>query len=167
VLPQASDFVSTLPSGDRRTEVMFDATAALAASKAVAAIGTFIWPPNQQYQKLEVDNDYLAKNQRVKVYMDLLTKKLFKARYAPRAGFEAQMGDHAMQGFVFGTGLMFVDDNIRARSLRYKALHLGHCYLVEDEGGRVDTVFRCWKWTLRQIEQRFPGKLPPKYAEPS
>lgn len=165
VLPQASDFVSKRPDGARRTELMFDATAALAANKAVAAISTFIWPPNQQYQKLEVSNDYLAKSPRVQVYMDQLTKKLFRARYAPRAGFESQMGDHALQGFVFGTGLMFVDDDIRNRSLRYKALHLGNCYLMEDESGRVDTLFRVWQWSLRQISQKFPGKLPPKLAD--
>lgn len=164
VLPQASDFVSHRPDGTRRTEIMFDATAALSAQKAVAAISTFIWPPNQQYQKLEVSNDHLAKDRDTQIYLDLVTRKLFKARYAPRAGFEAAMGDHALQGFVFGTGLQFVDDNVAAQSLRYKALHLGQCYLREDQGGRVDTVFRCWQWTLRQVEQRFPGRLPETLA---
>ncbi len=165
VYPLAADFTSQRGEGERRTEVMFDSTAAQAAEKATAAIGTFIWPPNQQYQTLEVDNEYLAKSQRVKEYMDLLTKKLFKARYAPRAGFESQMHDHALQGFIFGSALLFVDDNIRARSLRYKAMNLAQCFMLEDDGGRVDTVFRCFTWSLRQVEQRFPGKLPPKLAE--
>jgi len=163
VLPQAADFTSIRTNGERRTELMFDATAALASQKAVAAIASFIWPSNQRYQKLTVSDKSLAKVHSVKAYMDTLTDVLFEARYSPRAAFEAQMGEAGLQFFVFGTGLMFVEDNLRGRALRYKSLHLAQTYIVEGASGAVDTVFRCWPWSLRQIEERFPGKLPEKY----
>lgn len=165
VLPQAADFTSIRSDGARRTEFMFDGTAALAAQKAVAAISAFAWPSNQRYQKLTTSDKALNKLPRVKVYMDALTNVLFEARYSPRAAFEAQMGESALQYFVFGTGLLFVDENIHGQALRYKALHLGQTFCIENASGIVDTVFRCWKWTLRQVEQRFPGKLPPKLQE--
>jgi hypothetical protein len=165
VLPQAGDFTTKREDGARRTELMFDATAALAAQKAVAAISTFIWPPNQRYQRLTTSDDSLNKVQAVKVYLDSLTDLLFKARYSPRAAFEAQMGESALQFFVFGTGLLFVDDDLKRATLRYKALHLAQTYAMENAAGMVDTVFRCWTWTLRQVDQRFPGKLPQKLAE--
>jgi hypothetical protein len=165
VLPQAADFNTKRADGERRTELMFDATAALAAQKAVAAISTFVWPPNQRYQRLATSNKDLNKSQAVKVYMDALTDTLFQARYSPRASFEAQMGEAALQAFVFGTGLMFVDDDMKARTLRYKSMHLAQTYILENAAGRVDTVYRCWPWSLRQINQKFPDKLPPKLQE--
>jgi hypothetical protein len=160
VLPQASDFTTKRTDGERRTELMFDATAALAAQKAVAAISSFIWPSNQRYQKLTTSNKALNNNQRVKVYLDALTETLFTARYSPKAAFESQMGESALQYFVFGTGLMFVDDDIKARQLRYKSLHLGNTWLLEGPNGVVDTVFRCWKWSLRQVNAKWPGMMP-------
>lgn len=162
VLPQASDFQTQRADGAKRTERMFDSTAALAAQKAVAAISTFAWPSNQRYQRLTTNDESLNKAHRVKQYFDDITDRLFLARYSPRAAFEAQMGEAALQYFVFGTGLLFIDDNLPMRALRYKALHLGNTYVVENAAGVIDTVFRCWRWSLRQIEQRFPGKMPEK-----
>lgn len=165
VLPQMADFTSERSDGARRTEIMFDSTAALAATKAVAALSAFIWPSNQRYQKLTTSDKALNKVHRVKVYLDALTDTVFEARYSPRAAFEAQMGESALQFMVFGTGLMFVDDDVRRRALRYRALHLGRSWIMENAGGQVDTVFRCWKMTLRQIQAKWPGRLPPKLAE--
>lgn len=165
VLPQASDFNSTRTDGARRTEKMFDATAALAAQKAVAAFSSFLWPSNQRYQGITSTNDGLNKVHRVKAYFEAVTEKLFSARYSTRAAFEAQMGEAALQWMVFGTGLMFVDDDVKRSALRYKSLHLGSTYVLENAAGVIDTVFRCWKWSLRQIEQRFPGKLPEKLRQ--
>jgi hypothetical protein len=163
VLPQMSDFTSKRSPGEKRTEYMYDATAALAAQKAVSAISAFAWPSNQRYQKLTTDNPALNKSNRVKTYFDEVTDRLFRARYSPRAAFESQMGEAGMQFMVFGTGLVFIDDNI-GTALRYKAMHLAQTYLTESAGGTVDTIYRCWSWSLRQIEQRWPGKLPPDLA---
>ena len=165
VLPSAADFGMTRSDGERRTEKMYDGTAALAAQRAVAAVSSFFWPSNQQYQRLSTSNEALNKVHRVKVYMDELTERLFKARYSPRAAFEAQMGEAALQWFVFGTGLMFIEDDLKRQSLSYRSMHLGNSYIMEGAGGKVDTVFRCWKWAIRNVERRWPGKLPSKYAE--
>lgn len=157
VMPQMADFTSIRSQGEYRTEKMFDATPALAAQRAVAAIASFYWPANQRYQRLTTSDKSLNKVHRVKVYMDALTDALFEARYSPRAAFESNMGEAATQSFVFGTGLMFVDEDIKKQALRYRALHLGNTYICAGEGGMIDTVFRRSAWTLRQIEQRWPG----------
>lgn len=165
VLPQAATFNVQRADGERRTEYMYDATAALAAQKALAAIATFIWPPNQRYQKLTTSNRHLNRIQAVQAYFDEVTDILFEARYSPRARFESQMGEAGLQFFVFGTGLLFIDEDMRRQAMRYKALHLGQTYIAENSAGVIDTVFRCWSWPLRLIEQRFPGMLPPRLAE--
>lgn len=162
VWPQMADFNTIRSQGERRTEKMFDATAALAAQKAVSAISAFVWPANQRYQRLTTSDPSLNKAQRVKQWMDEATDALFRARYSPRAAFEAQMGATGLMHFVFGTGLMFIDDDQRRSSLSYLSVPLSQAILCESAAGRVDTVYRCWRWSLRQIEQRWPGKLPEK-----
>lgn len=163
VLPQMADFNTRRTPGEKRTEKMYDATAALAARKAVAAISAFVWPSNQKYQRLTTTDPALNKVQRVKQYLDDVTDALFRVRYSPRAAFESQMGEAGLQHFVFGTGLLFIDDDVKRQAISYKALSLAQCYLSEGAEGRIDTLYRCWPWTLRQIEQRWPGKLPEKH----
>ena len=59
----------------------------------------------------------------------------------------------------------FTDDDVKARCIRYKSLNLSQTYILENYHGLVDTVFRRFKRTYRQIEQKWPGKMPPKMAE--
>lgn len=165
VLPEMAEFGQQRAGGERRTEKMFDPTPTLAARKAIAAIAAFAWPGNQQYQKITTSNADLNKSQRVKTYFDEVTKRLFMARYSPRASFEANMGELGLMSHVFGTGVMFIDEDIRNQTLRYKALHLARTYLAESESGKVDTVYLCKPWTVRQIAQRWPDNLPSKLRD--
>jgi hypothetical protein len=169
VLPQMADFGVTRSPGELRTEKMFDATAALASSRALAAVTAFFWPANQRYQKLTTDEAEEAP-QDVKLYLDKLTKLLFRVRYSPKAEFEAQMSEVGLSFLVFGTGIMFVDDMMANPALRkpgilYKSVPLSQAYLQEDATGKIDTVHRRYKQTLRQINQAFPGKLTGKLYE--
>ena len=159
VLPEMADFSAQRTPGERRTEKMFDPTPTLAARKAISAIAAFAWPGNQQYQKLTTTNADLNKISAVKEYFEEVTKRLFQARYSPRASFEAQMGELALMSHVFGTGPMFIDEDIKTRSLRYKALHLANTYIAEDAGGKVDTVYLRKPWTVRQIAERHGGQV--------
>lgn len=154
VLPQMADFTSKRGDGERRTELMFDSTAALAARDCVSALASFGWPSNQQYQKLTAHDKRVAKLHPVQLAMDEWTERLFAARYSPRAAFEASMAEAALQFVVFGTGVVFIDQDIHQRLLlRYKSIHLANVYLLENSAGVVDTVFRRWEWTLRQVQQ--------------
>lgn len=170
VWPTMADFTTKRTDGEQRTEKMLDSTAAQAAQRALAAITSFFWPSNQRYQKLsedapEPDADKTPVNQAISVYLDAQTEKLFRARYSPRASFESQMSEAGMSFLVFGTGILFIDDmladpSILLPGILYKSVPLSQAFLEENAAGKIDTLHRCWPWTLRQIEQRFPGKLP-------
>ncbi|MEY2875314.1 MAG: hypothetical protein RLZZ373_2685 [Pseudomonadota bacterium] len=165
VWPSAADFTVQQTPGARRTEKMFDPTPALSAQKAISAIASFAWPSNQQYQRITTTNAALNRVQSVRVWMDDLTNRIFAARYSPRAAFESQMSEVGLSSFCFGTGLMFVDENIEKRTLRYKALPLSQTYIIEGADGKVDTLYRCFKWSVRQIAQKWPNGLNDKLRE--
>lgn len=165
VLPQAADFNARQSDGAKRTDLMYDATAALALQKFTAAIESFATPRNQRWHTLEVNDPALQKNQNVKRYLEEVTELLFKVRYSPRAAFAAQTNETYLSFGAFGTAGIFIDDDIKARVIRYKSLALASTWFLENHHGLVDTVFRCFKRTLRQIEQRWPGKLPEKLRQ--
>lgn len=173
VWPTMADFTTKRSDGQQRTEKMLDSTATQAAQRALAAITSFFWPSNQRYQKLSEDSpkpgaDKTQTAQAVQVYLDAQTERLFRARYSPRASFESQMSEAGMSFLVFGTGILFIDDMLTVMGqpgILYKSVPLSQAYLEENAAGKIDTLHRCWPWTLRQIEQRFPGKLPERLAK--
>ncbi len=165
ILPQAAEFQSKRADGEDRTDLMYDATAALALQKYVAAIESFATPRNQLWHGLTVTDKSLAKKQRVKQYLDEWRGILFRVRYSPRSAFASQSNEAYLSHGAFGTGGLYIDDDVQNRVIRYKSLNLAQTYVLENHHGLVDTVFRCFKRTLRQIEQKWPGKMPPKMAE--
>lgn len=164
VWPQDNTFQRLQTAGEIRTQYMLDSTAALAAQKMTAAFQAFTTPGNQRYQRLTTDNDKLNESPSVKRYCDAVTDVLFRVRYSPLSAFEAQWNSGLLQFGIFGTGAVMIDERRprmgRAGGIAYKALHLGGFWIQEDSGGMVDTLHRCWMWSLRQIEQEWPGKLP-------
>ena len=118
VLPQMADFTVRRTDGERRTEKMFDATAALAAQRALAACTSFFWPSNQRYQRLTADMPKNQSSQAVDQFLDDATDILFKVRYSPRAAFEAQMSEAGLSFLVFGTGILFIDDMLTNPAIR-------------------------------------------------
>lgn len=167
--PQDNNFQRLQNQGQLRTELMLDSTAALAGQKATAAIMAFTTPGNQRYQKITTDNDDLNESGSVKRHCDSLTDRVFRARYSPMAAFDAQWNSALLQFTFFGTGAVFVDERRpkmgRPGGISYKALHLGNFWIQEDSGGMVDTLHRCFMWSLRQVEQEWPGKMPPKLQQ--
>lgn len=168
VLPLAADFQTKRENGAQRTELMFDATASLALSKSAAALESFATPRNMEWHKLRISsggNPELAKSQRVKVWMDEANKRLFGSRYSPKAAFSAQSGEAYLHFMAFGTAPMMIDEDLKRRALRYKALPLASTWVLEDGGGMVDTLFREKIYTLRQILALWPETFPEKYSD--
>jgi hypothetical protein len=142
------------PDGDKRNEKIFDATAPLALPKFAAAVISMAFPATQTYHKLTIKDEALADNTAVKRYLDQLNTALFKARYSPKSGFQAQSGETVLDVGAFGTGILFVDD-VLGQGIRYKAMPLAQSFIAEDNYGRVDTMHRKWQWTARQAVAAF------------
>ena len=146
--------------GDKRNQLIFDATAQLALSKFAAAVSSMAFPSTQKYQKLTIPDDDLSEDPIVMRYFDEVTERLFKARYAAAGNFQSQSIEMTLDIGAFGTGVLFVDDVIGI-GIRYKSLPLSQCYIAEDAHGRIDTMYRKFQFTAHQAATMFgKDKLP-------
>ena len=174
VLPSYSDsfdargYSSTPTQGEKRTEEMVDATAALALSRFAAVRESLLTPRNSKWHRLRSSNPAFDKNERVKLYFEQASDTLFKRRYAPMANFASQNFEVGMSLGAFGTGVLFVDalDSRYGGGLRYKAIHLAEVFFLENHQGIIDTALRKFSLTARQAEQWFGEEnLPPQMQE--
>ncbi|MBS4046562.1 MAG: head-tail connector protein [Alphaproteobacteria bacterium] len=143
--------------GEKRTEDMIDATAALALPKFAAAMESMLTPRNQTWHRLQPMDKSLMRNRTVRMYYDDVTEILFRYRYAPRANYASQQHETYMGLGAFGTGAMYVDQLkwFNERGLRYRAIHLSEIVFLANHQGIIDTALRRFELTARQAVQKF------------
>ena len=151
--------------GDKRTQEMYDATAALALPKFAAAMESMLTPRSSRWHRLVPGDKILMRNRNVRLWLDDLNDALFDYRYSPKANYASQQHEIYMGLGAFGTGTLFVDE-LAGGGIRYRAIHLGEVYFLENHQGLIDTAFRWFRYSARQAVQKW-GKdaLPEKIVK--
>jgi len=151
--------VSNMP-GQKNTEDMFDATAAFAVQRFASVIESLVTPQNSQWHRLVPVDKMLRKNRAARVFFDEVNDILMSYRNRPVAGFvpNSQLAYTSLG--AYGNGIVYVDAPEKTPGLRYRNIHLGEAYFVEDHAGIIDTMYRCFQMTARQIYQRFGEYAP-------
>lgn len=153
--------------GEKRTEDMVDASAALALPKFAAAMESMLTPRNQTWHKLVPLDKTLRRNRVAKLWYEDVNEALFRYRYAPRANCASQVHEVYMGLGSFGTSGMLID-KLRwpgERGLRYQTIHLGEIYFLENHQGIIDTAMRRFEMTARQAFQKWGDALPSDILE--
>lgn len=162
VCPRLDEFQGQRTPGGRRTEYQLDSTAAIGLERFGAAMEGFLCPQGQTWHTLRCRIPEVQKLPRVQRYLDQVTRALFDARYAPSANFQQQFHEVQLHLGLFGTAPFWVDEQ-PGKGLVYRSVHLAEIAVCENQHGLVDTVYRMWQPTLRQVAQRFgQDNLPPK-----
>jgi hypothetical protein len=147
--------------GSKRTQEIFDSTAAVALNRFGAILDSLLTPRNQTWHKLSTNDSSLNRDRQVKLYYESVNRILFEYRYSPRANFSSQNQQNYKSLGAFGTGSLFTDELKVERGLRYRAVHLGEIYFDENHQGLVDKAYRYFPLSARQAAQKFGSeKLP-------
>ena len=154
VLPRSAEFTGEREQGDKRTEKLYDATAALALERFAAAVESLLTPRGAKWHTMRSTNIELNKDDDVRMWFDGVSESLFSHRYSPKANFAGQIHESYMSLGAFGTGCTFVDEH-PVRGSIYRACHLADIFIAENEHGMVDTVFRRFEVTARQALRMF------------
>ena len=157
VLPRYSDgffkSASEITKGNKRTEKMYDSTAALALGRCAAAMESMLTPRTQKWHRLKPSDPALAADREVKLWFEEATNELFRRRYSPGANYASQQHEVYIGLGAFGTGIMFVDAHDRG-GLRYQATDLRELLFQNNHQGIVDTAYRKFSLSARQMQQR-------------
>lgn len=154
--------------GQQKTDEMVDATGMLALPKFAAAMESMLTPRNSTWHRVKPYDKSILRNRAAAAWYDDLNQTLFDYRYAPHANFASQMHEGYMGLGAFGTDCMYVDKLKGPRGekgIRYRNVHLGEIFFLENHQGIIDTAIRKFPLTARQALQWFPTTLPKEIAE--
>ena len=154
ILVRSAEFTGERQQGDKRTQKMYDATAALALERFAAAVESLLTPRGARWHTLRTSNPDLNRDDDVRLYFDQVEQAMFSYRYSPKANFASQVHEGYLSLGAFGTNGLFVDEG-PARGSIYRAVHLADLFIAENQHGVIDTVFRRFEVSARQAEQMF------------
>jgi hypothetical protein len=146
--------------GQKNTELQFDATTAFAALRFSSVIESLVTPQGSIWHLLKVLDKTLRRNRQVRMFFDDLSETLFNYRYRPIANFVGNSQQAYLGLGLYGNGILYVDQPDESKGLRYKNIHLGEAYFFENHAGVVDTLYRPYKMTARQMVQKWGNACP-------
>jgi hypothetical protein len=151
--------------GQKKTEQQFDSTAAFAAQRFSSVMESLATPQSSIWHLLKPIDKMLRRNRQVRLFFDELSESLFSYRYRPVANFVGNSQQVYLSLGVYGNGTLFVDKPDGEKGLRYRNIHLAETYFAENHAGIIDTLYRVFKMTNRQIVQKFGDKAPESVKE--
>lgn len=147
--------------GSKRNFEIYDSTAANALQKFAAVNESLLVPSNERWHGL-TPPAALKKDRATRLWLDAATDVLFKYRYAYVANFVPQVQQNFAALGAFGSGTVFIDELPNMPGWRYKHIHLGEFWFVENHQGIVDKFIRRFPLSARQARQKWgEDKLPP------
>lgn len=144
--------------GARKTQKIYDNTGADAAQKLAAGLYSRTVNPASKwfYITLEEPDEDLEKNTKVATWFDA-------ARDRAQSTINKRGIGALYQAYCDLTSLcnavIFTNEDA-VNGVSFRTFPIDTVDIAEDYRGVVDTVYRKFDMTLRQIEQEFPGKLP-------
>lgn len=154
VLPRQRGFIGQRTDGEKKMERVFDSKPMLALDRFAAVMDSMLTPRQSKWHNLRTTDENLNRDFEVQSWFYQVNNILHAARYSPKANFAGQNYERFISVGAFGTGSMFIDF-MPGTGLRYKCVNLRDTYFMENHQGMIDTVYRIFKFTARQAEQKF------------
>ena len=163
VNPNRGDFSTIRYRADTaRYDKIFDTTAPLANENLASGLQGFLTSPSQRWFSLSTFDDKLNEEYAVKEWLNLATNILYDRVFnIPDSNFNSQAHELYLDLGSFGTAVMMVQDN-PGSGITFRTFHLADCYIQENDQGFVDTLYRKYKRTGRQLMERFGEAVPEK-----
>jgi len=162
VLPRHSEIFQTenfrSTNGQKKTEEMFDSSAAIALERFAAVMESMLTPMHQTWHRIMPTDRSLMRDRATALWFEDANRVLWMERKRSSANFQSQQFESYMSLGAFGTGAKFIDHNPNG-GLRYRANHLSEVVFDCNHQGIIDTAYRKFKMTLRQVMQKYEAGL--------
>ena len=150
--------------GDRRNTEIIDSTATFALRTLQSGMMSGVTSPARPWFRLTVSDYELAELGSVKDWLHDSTERM-RAVFADSNLYKVLPIIYGDMG-AFGTAAMLIEDD-PVKVVRFKALPIGSYRISVNERGKVDTFFREFRMTVRQLVSMFgydhPGEKEPHW----
>jgi hypothetical protein len=153
----------TLPKGQRRGKGAYDGSPNGALNVWADGMQGFLVSASQTWFRSVIFPQYLNEIDEVRQWCQEYDEQIFAA--FRRSNFYAALPEWFRDVGSIGTGTLYTDEDIGDRRCIHTAIHPREVYIAENKFGEVDTVYREFQMTARQIVQKFDDKKIPDHVK--
>lgn len=164
ISPRRADFTTIQEGGNNRQRRIKDSTGQRGAEQLASGIHGMLTSPYRPWFNLVPRDQTILRNYRVGKWIHNATKVMMDYFNSSSSLFSLAAHELYLDVVAFGTGVMYVEEDVKNGPV-CSTFHLKDCYLLEDSNGRVDSVFRKFKMTHRNVIKRWAKKYPPDQVE--
>lgn len=155
ILPTRGDFTVTRSKGSPRHDLVYDGTGPWANEQLAAGLAGFLTSPTQRWFKLKMSDPELDIQPDSRAYLEKVEDVLYDHVFnSPHTNFIPQSHELYLDIGAFGTSVMMIED--LSTGINFQTFHLGNCYIAEGMDGKINTVYRTYMMTARQIMEKYP-----------
>lgn len=155
VMPDRSPITSEGTPGEKRTSKIYDDTAGDALDLFASGLSGKLTNEATPWFELGCHDSDLEEIDEVAAWLDDASQTIHTALHDSNFYLEIFSTYQDLGGF--GTACLYCEEG-QVKDLSFQARAMGECYFAENKDGIVDTNYRLFKYTARQIEQKWPGK---------
>lgn len=163
IIPRKGEITTKKTPGDKRNNELFDSTAISANLLLSAALHGMLTNPATRFFELIFDDPGLDNDVSVRDWLEIVADKMFVM--LNNTNFQTEIHEIYLDLGAIGTACLYMgedEDNV----LHFAARPIKEVFIDENNKGLIDTVYRSFKWTPRQIIQEFGADvLPPEILE--
>lgn len=153
--PFNTNFISIESPGTDKMQHVFDSTCIHSVQLLAAGLFSLMTNPAQQWHEYKMVSAQLNERYDVGMWLDEVTLIAFHEINKTEAKFNAAMHEGYMEYGPFGNIIVYIGEDKKRGGLTFQALPLSDCYMLENEAGFIDTIYRKYNRTVRQLIQRF------------
>lgn len=160
ISPRKATFTGYRTPGTKRMTHVLDSTGVTANDLLAAGLHGLATNPSTKWFSLRIvgqrirgpDGKRIDINEipEVQEYLSDVEDIMWQRLYQPGSGFTTALHECYLDLGAFGTSILFVGQRDNG-GLLFQDRSLGECLIAENDEGRVDTVFRCTPYTVRQL----------------
>jgi hypothetical protein len=143
--------VKTPDNGQVLTTDIADSTAIKAALRMTSGIFSYLMPVGVKWFDLKPREERFLSDMTIARRASKATQSVHSAIW--RSNFQREMFSNIRSLCVFGTGCISVE--LVGTELVFRNYHIADIFFEENSKGQIDTVFRRFFWTARQMVQEF------------
>jgi hypothetical protein len=152
VLPRRAGMREETP-GARRGSRVYDSTPNRALVRLAAVLNSMLTNPATRWFALELEDPAMSRRHEVKEWLEKVSARL--QRGLEGSNFATEVHEMYLDLGSVGTACVYMEEGKDERDYNFSCRHIREIYAAEDETGRVDTVFRKFTMTARQMVQRW------------
>jgi hypothetical protein len=156
VLPSRAFLMQWSP-GSRRNTRIFDTTGIYANEQFAGGLHGMLTSPASRWFNLKLADPGYRLTEQDKLWLQHATDVVYNVFSSTESGFETQIHETYLELSAFGNGIIYADD--KNGQIRFRSMPLSDCYLIENDSGMVDAIYRRIKWPAYRIMEMFNGKV--------